>query len=531
MRRVSVFQLQELVRLHRMGVSCHEVARLLGISPNTERSYRLALCRAGLLDGAVGELPDEAQLVASVETQLGPGEAPPQPSSVEPWMESITTWWQHGAGATAIHDRLKREQADYSGSLSAVKRACLRLKRERGVQPCDVVIPVQTRPGHIAQVDFGYVGKLLDPRTMVMRKAWVFVMTLGHSRHMYCEICFDQKVETWLALHVRAFEWFGGVPEVIVPDNLKSAVIRAAFGADDTVALNRNYRELARHYRFRIDPTPPYAPQKKGKVESSVKYVKNNFFKAYAADGLDARQLQGELARWVVETAGQRIHGTTAQRPINAFSQMEKAALTPLPAVAYQPVVWKQVKVHTDSHVNFGRALYSVPWRWIGRRGWVRAVAGSVQVYMDDVRVATHRRGRPGERITVEEHLPEGRRDLRHRSRTYWLQRADRVGPETGAFVREVFEADDVLDQLRKVQAIVTHLEQFPAHRAEAASRRAAFYANYEYRAIKQILTNGLDAAPLPVATTVVVATDSPRYARNVQQMLEMHLESHHEPN
>jgi transposase len=110
----------------------------------------------------------------------------------------------------------------------------LRLKRKLGVRPEDVAIPVHTEPGHVAQVDFGYVGKLLDPVTMVMRKAWVFAMVLGHSRHAYYEITFDQKIETWLAVHVRAFEWFGGVPEVVVPDNLKSAVIRAAFTPSDT---------------------------------------------------------------------------------------------------------------------------------------------------------------------------------------------------------------------------------------------------------------------------------------------------------
>lgn len=527
-----MFQMQELVRLHRMGVGCHEVARLLGVSPNTERPYREALASAGLMEGPPESLPDEEQLLAALRGRLGDGQAVAQESSVAPWLEQIETWWKHGAQPTSIHDRLARDEPKYGGSLSAIKRACLRLKRERGVQPQDVAIPVETRPGHTAQVDFGYVGKLLDPATMVMRKAWVFVMVLGHSRHQFCAVVFDQKVETWVSLHIRAFEWFGGVPEVVVPDNLKAAVIRAAFTAGDNVALNRSYRELARHFRFRIDPTPPYAPQKKGKVESAVKYVKNNFFKAYAADGLDSEELVAPLQRWVLETAGQRIHGTTMKRPLEVFHALEQSALLPLPAVSYQPVVWKAVKIHPDTHVQFERALYSVPWRWVGKQAWVRAVAGSVYIYVGDVRVASHRKARAGQRVTLEEHLPEGRRDLRHRSRGYWLERAARVGPDTGAFVREVFSSDDVLDQLRKVQAIVTHLETFPKHRAEAASKRAAFYANYEYRAIKQILTDGLDAQPLPpVALPATDSAASPRYARNIQQLLELHMENNDEPN
>ena len=530
MRRTTMFQVRELVRLHRMGVSCHEVARLLGVSPNTERPYREAVQAAGLLDGPAQELPDEADLAAAVAAHLGSGAPAPQPSSVERCFPLIEDWLGNGARPTAIHDRLVREHDDYAGSLSAVKRACLRIGRRLGVQAKDVAITVETVPGHVAQVDFGYVGKLLDPKTMRKRKAWVFVMVLGHSRHSYCEICFDQKIDTWLGVHARAFEWFGGVPEVVVPDNLKSAVIRAAFSPDDTVSLNRSYRELARYFGFRIDPTPPYDPQKKGKVESVVKYVKNNFFQSYAAT-LDAEELQQRLLVWTKDTAGQRIHGTTHKRPLCVFEDVEQATLRPLPPVAYAPVVWKVVKVHSDTHVVFGGAMYSVPWRWVGQQAWVRAVGQSVQVYVGDTRVATHRRGVAGLRITLEEHLPEGRRDLRHRSRSYWQQRAEQVGPETGSFVREVFESDDVLDQLRKVQAIVMHLERFPAHRAEGTCRRASFYANYEYRAIKRILLDGLDSHSLPVTAVVTNDGAPPRYARNVQQMLELHMENTNEPN
>jgi transposase len=110
---------------------------------------------------------------------------------------------------------------------------------------------VETRPGEVAQVDFGYVGRLYDPRARVMRKAWVFVMVLGYSRHLFARITFDQTTETWLRMHVEAFEELGGVVEVVVPDNLKAAVIRTAFGIEGPTALNRSYRELAVGSRLR----------------------------------------------------------------------------------------------------------------------------------------------------------------------------------------------------------------------------------------------------------------------------------------
>src|SRR5690606_11268259 len=173
--------------------------------------------------------------------------------------------------------RLRTEDREFTGSLSAIKRLYASVRKAEGVRPEDVAIPVDTMPGKIAQVDFGAVGKLWDPREKAVRKAYVFIMVLGHSRHQFARIVFDQKLETWLSLHAEAFKWFGGVPEVIVPDNLKAAVLRAAFDATTEPILNRSYRELARHFGFKIDSTPAYSPEKKGKVEAGVRYFKRNF--------------------------------------------------------------------------------------------------------------------------------------------------------------------------------------------------------------------------------------------------------------
>ncbi len=479
-RRVDMDRLQELVRLHRMGTGDREVARLLGMSPNTERAYRLALEAAGLLSG-LPDLPTLEKLKAAVEERL-PRKLPPQQVlSLEPWLARIEEAWKKGAGPRAIYDELRLQDQGFveaRATLSAVKRVCARLKRARGVQPEDVAIPVETRPGEVAQVDFGYIGRLYDPRARVMRKAWVFVMVLGYSRHLFARIVFDQTTETWLRLHVEAFEELGGVVEVVVPDNLKAAVIRAAFGVDGPTALNRSYRELARHCGFKVDPTPVYDPGKKGKVEAGVKYVKRNFMRSRA--GGDADLVAVELQRWVYEIAGTREHGTTHRRPLEVFRELEQAVLRPLPPRRFEPVVWKEATVHRDSHVVFDRRLYSVPWRLIGRVVWVRATASTVAIFWDDARVATHDRRGPGHRSTVDAHLPEHRADLRHRSRGYWEERADRVGPDTGRFVREVFDSDDVLYLLRTVQAIVTHLERFPRERAEAASRRTSHFGTLQ---------------------------------------------------
>jgi transposase len=495
------------------------------MSPNTERQYRLALTARGLLAGDATVLPELATLRDAVMAALPPKTPPQQISSVATWTATITPWLTAGATPTAIYDRLRLEQPDFTGSLSAVKRLCLRLQHARGVQPEDVVIPVETAPGEIAQVDFGYVGRLYDPDTRVLRKAWVFVLVLGYSRHLFCRLAFDQRIETWLQCHAEAFTALGGVPAVIVPDNLKAAVVRAAFGVAGATTLNRSYRECARHYGFQVDPTPVRSPEKKGKVEAAVKYVKRNFFAARHAE-LDAGALGRELTRWTREIAGQRRHGTTQRRPLEVFTTIEQPALRALPVAAYVPTVWHTARVHPDAHVCVGRALYSVPWPLIGEQVLVRATPTALTIYAADARVATHERVPAGRRSTQEAHLPPERRDLRHRSQTYWQTRANQLGPEVGVYIRDVFATDDVLAQLRTVQQIVRHLERFPVARARAACVRARFYGSYGYPALKAILAKALDQQPLPgrdPAPPAVLA--APRFARDLRAQLALTFE------
>ncbi len=525
---IEMHRLQELVRLHRMNTGKREVARLLGTSPTTERDYRKAIEAAGLLWGEVDELPDVLCLEKAVREVKPLKVAPQQQSSIESWRTTIEEMVGRGAKPKAIYDCLRLKNEGFEGSLSAVKRIVKRLRAAEEVKPEDVAIPVLSGPGEIGQVDFGYVGRLYDPERGVMRKAWVFVMVLSYSRHMFARVVFDQKTITWLRLHAEAFAHFGGVVETVVPDNLKSAVIRAAFGLGEDPALNRSYVELARHYGFKVDPAPPRSPEKKGVVESAVKYVKRNFFTPRDFSESAIAEVNGELDRWVMEIAGDRIHGTTGCRPLEVFGNEEKVALAALPATAYEPVEWKKAKVHPDGQIVFDRRLYPVPWRLLGRELWVRATAKTVSAYWEEARVATYQRGVPVPPEIADQYLPPERAPLRYRSRQYWCERADRLGKEVGEYIREIFDAEDVLSQLRNVQAIVTHLEKFPSHRAKAACRRARYYGNHRYVGVRDILRQGLDSEPLPVSVVPSSPSDPtrsrPRFARSAGELLQLKL-------
>lgn len=519
---IEMHRLQELVRLHRMNTGKREVARLLGMSPNTERQYREVLSAAGLLAGAVNELPDLAVLQATVRTALPEKVPAQQVSSIARWTERIHAMVRRDAQPQAIYDCLRLEEPTFAGSLSAVKRLVGRLKAAAPVEARDVPIPVLSAPGEIAQVDFGYVGRLYDAAAGGLRRAWVFVMVLAYSRHLFARVVFEQRTATWLRLHAEAFAAFDGVVETVVPDNLKAAVVRAAFGLGEEPALNRSYCELARHYGCKIDPTPPHAPEKKGRVEAGVKYVKRNFFQPRDFAEADVAEVNRELERWTQEIAGARRHGSTGRRPLEVFTAEEQPALRPLPPTPYEPVEWKPALVHPDGQVAFERRLYPVPWRLIGREVWVRATPHTVAVYCAEERVATHARNRPVPPEIRDQYLPPERVPLRYRSQRYWLERADRLGPEVGTYIREIFAAADVLSQLRTVQSIVTHLEPFPPARACAAAARAQHFGNYTYRGVRDILRQGLDREPLqlPLSAPPTGSPTRPRYARPVAEMV-----------
>ena len=499
-RRTDMHRLQELIRLHRQGLKGRAIGRALQMGRDTVRVYVQAFARAGVLQGGVDLLPDVAILEAALHAELPARPLPTRSSSIESFRPQVEELTLRGAGPKAIFDRLRRLDPDFPGSLSAIKRMCRRLQRERGVRPQDVVIRVETPPGEFAYVDFGYAGLRYDKERGILRKSWVFVMVLGYSRHMVAWLVFDQKVSTWLWLHVRAFEALGGVPRVIVPDNLKAAVVRAAFGIDDEPLIHRSYRELARHSGFRIEPTRPCTPEHKGKVESGVKYVRRSLLATL--DSVDLAQDDAALQVWLREIAGKRVHGTIARVPAAVFAEEERPTLLPLPQARYELVLWKRAKLHRDSHVQIDGAFYSAPWPHLHQELWARTSAREIVLFHQDRRVAWHRRVGRGQRSTVPEHLPDHRVDLRERSRSFWEMRAESIGPATLQLVTKVFDSDDVLSRLRPVQAIVTHLGGFPRERAEAAARRALHFGSTSYAALKNILRRGLDLEPLPAPST-----------------------------
>ena len=480
----------EVLRLLQLQKSDRAIAAALTINRKTVGKYRAWATSQGLL--ARRELPSREELHRRL-AETWPGALPPQNiSSVAPFREVITELREQGVEVAAIFQRLQDEH-HYVGSYSSVWRFVGALEPRRP----DVVVRIEVKAGEEAQVDFGDAGQMLEPQSGKQRSAWAFVMTLSYSRHQYVEFVFDQKSTTWLLCHRHAFEYFAGAPERIVVDNLKAAIVRAAW---DEPEVQRAYRECAEHYGFFIAPCRPGTPEHKGKVEQGgVHYVKRNFLAGRKPTAIsDANQA---VLQWCEQVAGQRIHGTTKQKPLLRFRKVEQAALHPLPVVPYEPSTWKHVKLHRDCYVVFEQAFYSAPYGLVGQSLWLRAGARTVELYNAAYqRVAIHDRATtPGQRLTRIEHLPPAKVPGLLLSRPLCQVQAAAIGPATLAIV-EALLAHRPEDRLRTAGRLLRLAERFTAQRLEAACERAQAYGDGDYVTVKRILEENLDQQPVAVA-------------------------------
>ncbi len=217
------------------------------------------------------------------------------------------------------------------------------------------------------------------------------------------------------------------------------------------------------------------------------------------------------MRHWCLTTAGQRIHGTTKERPLARFEKIEEAALRPLPATPYDLAIWKEVKLHRDCHVNFDNAYYSAPFRLVGQQLRVQGGSQLVRIYTQDYElVATHERaGQPGVRSTHPDHLPPEKLPGLYRDRASCQALAEEIGPATAEVVASLLD-DPIVDRLGTVRRLLKLRQQFGDQRLEAACHRALRFGDPTYMTVKRILENGQEQQPLqPPVTTPARRTPS----------------------
>lgn len=508
-RRFEMYEYRHALVRMRLGESDRQITKTGLMGRRKLAHVRLTAESQGWLNPAAS-LPTDAAL-----SSFFAGRATNQPStsSIIPFQDDVRDWVKQGIAGCTIHQALIRKHG-FTGAYSSVRRFIAKIKE---VTPVATVM-LDFAPGDAVQVDFGAGPEITDVFTGEVIKTHFFVMTLAWSRHQYAEIVRDQKIETWLGCHRRAFEFFGGVPARVIIDNPKCAITKACYHDPE---VQRSYAAFAEGCGFLVSPCPPRDPQKKGRVESGVKYIKNNFI--LLRDFRSLRDANAQLRDWVMGIAGNRIHGTTKEQPLALFAETEKHILRPLPDVPLELAVWAKVKLHGNCHVEFRRCYYSAPHRLVRQTLWLRATETTVQIFYDNELVAIHSRlSRPGSKATVQEHQPPEAQAYIMHDPQWCLAQAEKVGLACRECIDALF-AHKVLDNLRAAQGTLQLKKKYGAKRLEAACRRALDHHDPRYNTVKRILEKGLDVLPRPVFHEEVkeVYRGKSKYCRELRGILQ----------
>jgi len=484
MKRLAMRKIKEAIRLNAQGLSPRRIGESLGIGRTTVQECLGRARAAGLSWPLSEELSD-----GDIEQRLYPRATGavrgsfPQPD----WAYVHRELRRKGVTLSLLWEEYRSVHPDGY----AYSRFCELYNRWEGR-----LLPVM-RQRHVAgeRLFVDYSGATLDvicPKTGEIRSAQLFVATLGASNYTYVEATWTQSLPDWIVSHVRAFDFFGGVPAQVVSDNLKSGVTKACFYEP---TINRTYGDMAAHYDTAIVPARPYKPRDKAKVEGAVLIaqrwivarLRNRQF--FSLDDLNAaiRDLNNQLNSKTTRHLG------ASRRDL--FERLDKPALKPLPVEAYVYAEWKQCSVALDYHIDVERHYYSVPHQLLRQKLWVRITSRTVEAFHKGKRVAAHARVSSNyQHTTCKDHMPSGHRQYADWTPERLRRQAARFGPNTATLVEVILRERRHPEQgFRACMGIVRLAKTHGPERLEAACERALEINARSYGSVKSILQNNLE--------------------------------------
>jgi transposase len=472
-----------------LGRSHREVARSLSISPSTVAGV-FAIARSLGLDAPAVEALTDAELEARMYPASPPTCMRPEPDCAALHLELR----RPGVTLALLHVEFLAAHPDGLRYTAFCDRYRAWSKRRSPVM----------RQVHIAGdklfVDYaGMKPRIVDPITGEITEVELFVAVLGASNYTYAEATRTQQVADFVASVTRTLTFLGGAPRAIVPDQLKSAVIKAC---RYDPGVQRTTAELGRHYDTTILPARPKSPRDKAKVEVGVQIaerwllarIRNETFTSLGA-------LNARLAVLTADLNARTMRTYKASRR-ELFERLDKPQLTPLPDEPFEASTWKKVGLNIDYHVAFDHHFYSAPHalRQEDIELWVRATATTVEILHDRTRVAAHIRSYVhGGYTTTIEHMPSS-----HRAHAEWtpsriLAWAEQVGPNARALCEVILrERHHPEWGYRSCLGLFRLAKKYGNERLDAASRRALYAGARSYRPVLTILQHNLDGQPLP---------------------------------
>lgn len=488
-KRLSMRKIKEVLRLQAQGLSNRQIAKACAVSRPSVAEY-IRRARVAQLHWPLPEGLSEAE----IEQRL----FPPQPT-ISTDKRPLPDW-------QALHAELRRHKHVTLDLLwQEYKEAnpdgfqyswfCHHYRKWTG--KLDLVMRQEHRAGEKLFVDYaGQTVEVIDSQTGEVTNAQIFVAVLGASNYTFAEATRSQSLPDWIGSHVRAFTFLGGVPEIVVPDNLRSAVKKSCRYEPD---INPTYQDMSTHYNTAVVPARVRKPQDKAKAENGVLVVerwilarlRNRRFFSMAA----LNQAIGELLSHLNNRPFKKLDGCRKSH----FKAIDQPALRPLPLTPYEFAEWKKVRVNVDYHIEAERHYYSVPYTLVGKQLDIRLTASVVECFHRGERVASHRRNRlQGRHTTVHEHMPTKHRKYAQWTPERFVRWASGIGPHTAELVSAILAQRRHPEQAFRTLFGILRLDKSYPGRLENASRRALHIGATSYRSVESILKNGLDRHPVP---------------------------------
>ncbi len=394
---------------------------------------------------------------------------------LDKYKDSIEEWFQQGLTGILIQEKLLKEKS-FKVSYASVSRFLQQFKDP------EVYIPLIAKPGEEGQVDFGYLGKFIkDGKTV---KVWCFSIVLSHSRYSYHCLVTNQNVESFIRCHIKSFEYFGAVPDTVKIDNLKAGVITPNF-YEPTIQVQ--YADFLNHYNCAPITARIRRGQDKGKAESGVKYVKNNFLKR--VEHKDYYQLEKDLLDWTTNICNKRLHGTTKRVPEDVYFTSEKKQMQPLPEKRYELFTIEHRKVNAYGHISYKNNFYSVPYTFIGKKLIIKSNGTLLKIYDDAKEIALHHVcNNQGKFITIDDHAP-----LQKQKKTedMYREKISELGSDANMFFEKV-KQEKPKTWIQIIRGVLSLKKNYEYKTINNACKRAIEFQIYEYSTVKNICKNGL---------------------------------------
>jgi transposase len=483
-RGLTMRQLRQMLRLLHDGVSAREVGRQLGVARSTVQDNLERAKRAGLAWPLAPDLTDDV-----LEQRLfsKAGYIPGVRRRAEPdWATLAREMKRPGVNLQVLWEEYRDVHRDGYG----YSRFCdLFREFERRLSPV-------MRQHHVAgdKLFVDYSGKkvgIVDPATGVVREAEIFVGVLGASNYTYAEATFTQSLPDWIGAHVRMFRFLGGVPRLLVPDNLKSGVVKASFYDPE---INRSYGAMAAHYDVGVVPARPRKPRDKAAVEAGVRFTQTYVLGRLRHETFFSLAECNVAIGQVLERLNGRVMRRLGMSRRELFESIERPALRPLPEADWQFAEWRLVRVGLDYHVEVDGFYYSVPHALIRAEVDTRLTERTLEVFHRGKRVAAHQRRYGGRRHgTDPDHMPSAHRRYAEWSPARFQRWAKTVGPATETLIIAVLANRPHPEQgFRTCLGILRLYRGVETARAERVSVAALNIGAFTYRSVASILANNI---------------------------------------